>query len=83
MAKPQLSQTEALQEILRKKTSGGKKRRYTLDQLVELVIKKTKRTVTRQSLIVRISELRSGGMKIDTFRGGASKDKDGAAQYQA
>ena len=83
MAKPQLSQTEALKTILKKKTAGGKKKRYTLDQLVELVIKKTKRTVTRQSLIVRISELRSTGMKIDTFRGGASKAQDGAAQYQA
>jgi hypothetical protein len=82
MAKPQLSQTEALKELLKKKTAG-KRKRYTLDQLVELVAKKTKRTVTRATLIVRISELRRTGMKINTFRGSASKAKDGAAQYQA
>jgi hypothetical protein len=82
MAK-QLSQTEALKEILKKKTAGGKRKRYTLDKLVELVGKKTKRTVTRQTLIVRISELRRVGMRINTFRGSASKAKDGAAQYQA
>lgn len=81
MAK-QLSQTEALKEILKKKV-GGKKKRYTLDKLVELVVKKTKRTVTRESLIVRLSELRRTGMKINTFRGSASRAKDGAAQYQA
>jgi hypothetical protein len=83
MAKKQLSQTEALRTILKKKTSGGKKKRYTLDQLVDLVAKKTQRTVTRQSLIVRISEIRAGGMKINTFRGSASRARDGAAQYQA
>jgi hypothetical protein len=79
----QLSQTEALKDLLKKKTSGGKKKRYTLDQLVELVAKKTKRTVTRGSLTVRLSELRRTGMKINTFRGSASRAKDGMAQFQA
>lgn len=76
MAK-KLSQTDALKVIL------SKGRRYTLNQLVDLVGKKTKRTVTRASLIVRLSELRSGGMTINTYRGSASRAKDGSAQYQA
>lgn len=79
MATKQLSQTEALKMILSK---GRPPQRFTLDQLVELVWKKTKRTVTRSSLIVRLSELRSDGWEIQTFRGKASRSKDGSAQYQ-
>jgi DNA-binding response OmpR family regulator len=76
MAK-QMSQTEALEILF-----GNKKKRYTLAQLVELVAKKTKRTVTSGSITVRISTMRSDGMKITTFRGKASRAKDGKAQYQ-
>lgn len=76
MATKQLSQTEALKVIL------GKGRRYTLNQLVDLVGKKTKRKVTRASLIVRLSELRAEGLTINTYRGKASRSKDGSAQYQ-
>lgn len=77
MAKKPMSQTEALEALF-----GNKKRRYTLDQLVELVATKTKRTVTSGSITVRISVMRSGGAKITTYRGKASKAKCGSAQYQ-
>jgi hypothetical protein len=72
MAK-QLNQTDALETIL---NSG---RRYTMDQLVELVEKKTRRSANKASLTVRISHLRAKGLKIKTLRG---KDvKDGVTRY--
>lgn len=76
MAKKPPSQTEVLEVLF------SKSKRYTLAQLVELVAKRTKRTATSSSITVRISNMRSDGMKITTYRGKASKAKDGAAQYQ-
>ena len=76
MAKKQLNQMDALRAILK---SG---RRHTLDQLIQLVAKKTKRTVTATSITVRLSQLRAKGLNISTYRGSASQAKDGSAQYQ-
>lgn len=76
MAKKQLNQMDALRAILK---SG---RRYTLTQLVQLVAKKTKRTVTAPSITVRLSQLRAEDLDISTYRGSASRAKDGSAQYQ-
>jgi len=72
MAK-QLNQMDALEVIL----SNGRK--YTMDQLVELVEKKTHRSVNRASLAVRLSHLRAKGLKIKTLRGKAVKD--GVTRY--
>jgi hypothetical protein len=67
MAK-QLNQMDALETIL------GSGRKFTMDQLVELVEKKTRRSVNRASLTVRLSHLRARGLKIKTLRGKAVKD---------
>jgi len=72
MAK-QLNQMDALEVIL----SNGRK--YTMDQLVELVEKKTRRSVNRASLAVHLSRLRAKGLKIKTLRGKAVKD--GVTRY--
>ena len=77
MAKKQLNQMDALRAILRNAPN-----RHTLDQLIQLVAKKTKRTVTATSITVRLSQLRAEGLNILTYRGSASRAKDGSAQYQ-
>ena len=71
----QLNQQEALKAVLR---SG---RRYTMDQLVEQVGKKTRRKVKRTSLAVQLSHLRAKGLKIKTLRGKAVRD--GITRYTA
>lgn len=68
-----LNQTEALRLIL----SRGKK--LTLEQLVELVAKKTGRTVKAESLNVCLSHLRAEGVNVVTYRGSATKD--GVTRY--
>lgn len=56
-------------------------RRFTMDQLVEMVAKKTGRSVTAGSISVQLSHLRAE-MDIMTFRGSASKAEDQVTQYQ-
>lgn len=75
MARKTVSQTDAILAIL---ASG---RRITLPQLAERVGRKTKRSVSPSSLTVHLSNLRSDGYNIATFRGGASRAKGGATQY--
>lgn len=79
MAQTQLNQQDALRAILR----GGRK--YTMDQLVELVGRKTRRKVKRASLFVQLSHLRhakgSKAVKVKTLRGKAVKD--GVTRYTA
>lgn len=79
MAQTQLNQQDALRAILH----GGRK--YTMDQLVELVGKKTQRKVKRTSLFVQLSHLRrakgSKALKVKTLRGKAVKD--GITRYTA
>ena len=55
-------------------------RRFTMDQLVEMVGKKTGRSVTAGSISVQLSHLRAE-LDIVTHRGAASK-VDGVVQYQ-
>lgn len=69
----QLSQTEALRLIL----SRGKK--LTMAKLVELVAKKTGRTVKAASLTVCLSHLRADGENVVTYRG--SQTRDGVTRY--
>ena len=68
-----LNQTEALKVIL----SRGRK--CTLEQLVELVSKKTGRTVKAASLNVCLSHLRAEGVNVVTYRG--SETRDGVTRY--
>lgn len=76
MATATVNQFDAILSIL----SNGK--RITMDQLIERVHRKTKRSVTRNSLTVRLSQLRADGYDIVTLRGSASKAKDGSTQFQ-
>jgi len=68
-----LNQTEALHVILRR----GKK--LTMNQLIELVGKKTGRTVKAASLKVCLSHLREEGVNVVTYRGMATRD--GVTRY--
>jgi len=68
-----LNQTEALRAIL----SRGKK--LTMDQLVELVSKKTGRTVKAASLNVCLSHLRAEGCNVVTYHRGQTRD--GVTRY--
>jgi len=68
-----LNQTEALRVIL----SRGRK--LTMTQLVELVAKKTGRTVKAASLNVCLSHLREDGENVVTYRG--SQARDGVTRY--
>lgn len=76
MAKTKVNQYDALTAIFK----GG--RRFTMDQLVEMVAKKTGRSVTPGSISVQLSHLRADGLKIETLRGSESKAKDGSTQYR-
>lgn len=68
-----MNQTDALEAIL----SQGRKR--TMAQLVELVAKKTGRTVKAASLNVCLSHLRESGVNVVTYRG--SETRDGVTRY--
>ncbi len=76
MATKKLNQYDALSVIFK---SG---RRFTMDQLVEAVSKKTGRGATRGSITVQLSHLRTDGVEIETLRGSASTAKDGSTQYR-
>jgi predicted DNA-binding ribbon-helix-helix protein len=65
--------TEALLEIL----SRGRK--LTLAQLIELVAKKTGRTVRAASLNVCLSHLREEGHNVVTYH--RSQTRDGVTRY--
>ena len=73
MAKQKMNQVDALVAILKQ----GKKR--TMAQLVELVGKKTGRTVKATSLSVCLSHLRKSGENVVTYRG--SETRDGVTRY--
>jgi len=76
MAKQKVNQYDALTAIFK---SG---RRFTMDQLVEMVAKKTGRTATSGSISVQLSHLRADDVKIETLRGTDSTAKDGSTQYR-
>lgn len=73
MAKKKMNQTDALVAIL----SQGSKR--TMAKLVELVSKKTGRTVKATSLNVCLSQLRKSGVNVVTYRG--NETRDGVTRY--
>lgn len=60
----------------------GNGKRVSTTQLLDRVVKKTKRSLGVNTLRVRVSELRRQGHDIQTFRGSASRAKDGTTQYQ-
>lgn len=68
-----MNQTDALELIL------GRGRKLTLAKLVELVGKKTGRTVKAASLNVCLSHLRERGVNVVTYRG--SETRDGVTRY--
>lgn len=72
-----MNQQDALRAIL----SSGQK--FTMDQLVERVGKKTGRKVKRTSLFVHLSHLRTArgkkALKVKTLRGKATRD--GVTRY--
>ncbi len=68
-----MNQTDALELIL------NRGRKLTLDQLIELVSKKTGRTVEAASLNVCLSHLRKRGVNVVTYRG--SGTRDGITRY--
>lgn len=75
MATKKPNQFDALTAIFK---SG---RRFTMDQLIELVAKKTGRSVTAGSISVQLSHLRAE-VEIETLRGSNSTAKDGSTQYR-
>lgn len=76
MTKAKLSTYDAILSVL------GNGKRQTLDQIVTRISKKVAKPSSPSTVVVRISELRRMGHTIVTYRGGQSKARDGATQYQ-